>query len=364
MPVDFDDLMKGLYPAVSRDDEQDAGNMIMDWSNTQGFLQDKYLLSDPQVNYDHQLVEGTSKGQHLLPGSLETNASCEFDNRNFDISWVLSTDNQPFTEYGIESLKTNHEMPYGKECQDSAVYLEASVSGFKRNCTEVGSNPWPDSNRVLGTVSTIEGNNIPNSITDHTHMGAQPSLDTILTLPLNFENVKRLFNKLIVLPLEDLADPEKESCMKKALSILKDNYYHLFSAVEGEQMLEVLTDFSLLVVNWRRFCSQSQMYSQQSSAEMENIKNLTVTASKDEENLKVRFEGLKNKEKELMKQLEAVQKEKEEIAEQMNEKSKTLISLKEKNEACIFKEENATRVATDLLKKLSTQWAMYSTISL
>ncbi|XP_006360325.1 uncharacterized protein [Solanum tuberosum] len=309
MPVDFDDLMKGLYPAVSRDDEQDAGNMIMDWSNTQGFLQDKYLLSDPQVNYDHQLVEGTSKGQHLLPGSLETNASCEFDNRNFDISWVLSTDNQPFTEYGIESLKTNHEMPYGKECQDSAVYLEASVSGFKRNCTEVGSNPWPDSNRVLGTVSTIEGNNIPNSITngpdhisqivespqtcdekhygnkgketadtfkatllqnysnvprgralanefeanmfqndnisisqantdipnsitDHTHMGAQPSLDTILTLPLNFENVKRLFNKLIVLPLEDLADPEKESCMKKALSILKDNYYHLFSAVE------------------------------------------------------------------------------------------------------------------------------------
>ncbi|KAL3329226.1 hypothetical protein AABB24_036364 [Solanum stoloniferum] len=219
-------------------------------------------------------------------------------------------------------------------------------------------------------IRTIEDNNmvyIPNLITGHdvvdsTHMGVQPSLESISTQPLNsfssIENTKLLFNHLIASPLEDLTVPENETSMKKALSILADNL-SLFPEEQAKQIVELLFDFPALVHSWREY-SRCQMYSQKSSAETEKIRDLLKTSVKDEESLKVRYEELKIKEKELMTQLAAVQKEKAGIAKQRTEKSKQikdLISSAEEKAAHRNKEECLMKIATTKLNNLSDQWA-------
>ncbi|KAH0640557.1 hypothetical protein KY285_037143 [Solanum tuberosum] len=224
--------------------------------------------------------------------------------------------------------------------------------------------------RLNPIIRTIEDNSmvyIPNSITGHdvmdsTHMGVQPSLESISTQPLDsfssIENTKLLFNHLIASPLEDLTISENEASMKKALSILADNL-SLFSEEQAEQILELLFDFPALVHSWREY-SRCQMYSQKSSAETEKIRDLLKTSVKDEDSLKVRYEELKIKEKELMTQLSAVQKEKAGIAEQRTEKSKQikdLISSAEEKAAHRNKEECLMRIATTKLNNLSDQWA-------
>ncbi|KAL3329228.1 hypothetical protein AABB24_036365 [Solanum stoloniferum] len=176
----------------------------------------------------------------------------------------------------------------------------------------------------------IQGDNIPNSITDHTHMGLQP-----LNSSLFFEDAMLNFNKLIKLPLEEIStDPEKVSSMKNALSILADNFTS-FPPEKGKKIVELLVEFAVLVPNWRGYNSQSQKYSLQFSAEKENI---VATSGKNE--LRVRYEELEKKEKELITELETVKKEKAEIDKQMKEKEQLIM-----------------KIATAKLANLSAEWA-------
>lgn len=94
-------------------------------------------------------------------------------------------------------------------------------------------------------------------------------------------------------------------------------------------------DFPILVLNWKGYCSLSQKYSQQLSAEKENI-----VATSGENELRVRYEELENKEKELITELEAVKKEKAAIDKQMKEK-----------------EERFMKKASNKLDNLSAEWA-------
>ncbi|KAH0634360.1 hypothetical protein KY284_037149 [Solanum tuberosum] len=245
---------------------------------------------------------------------------------------------------------------------------EIQISNPKRLALNRASGYSYSLNPIIRTIEENSMVYIPNSITGHdlmdsTHMGVQPSLESISTQPLNstlcFEQAKLNFNNLIQLPLKELiTDPENETFMKKALSILADNL-SLFSEEQAEQILELLFDFPALMHSWREY-SRCQMHSQKSSAETEKIRDLLKTSVKDEERLKVRYEELKIKEKELMTQLAAVQKEKAGIAEQRTEKSKQikdLISSAEEKAAHRNKEECLMRIATTKLNNLSDQWA-------
>ncbi|KAH0634364.1 hypothetical protein KY284_037150 [Solanum tuberosum] len=207
-------------------------------------------------------------------------------------------------------------------------------SNYKLPGTVVGIEPWSNTNQLNHRESSnitwaIQGDNIPNSITDHTPMGVQP-----LNSTLCFEQAKLNFNNLIQLPLKELiTDPEKESSMQNALSILAYNYTS-FSKEEGDKIFELSMDFRILVFNWKEYCSLSQKYSQQFSAEKENI-----VATSGENELRVRYEELENKEKELITELEAVKKEKAAIDKQMKEK-----------------EERIMKKAAEKLDNLSVEW--------
>ncbi|KAH0640558.1 hypothetical protein KY285_037144 [Solanum tuberosum] len=231
-----------------------------------------------------------------------------------------------------------HETLYG-----SAVYYGGPQSKYKLPGTVVGTEPWSNTNQFnqwLGNYNkavessnitgAIQGDNIPNSITDHTHMGVQP-----LNSTLSFEQAKLNFINLIQLPLKELiTDPEKESSMQNALSILADNFTS-FPIEMAEKIVELSMDFPILVLNWKGYCSLSQKYSQQLSAEKENI-----VATSGENELRVRYEELENKEKELITELEAVKKEKAAIDKQMKEK-----------------EERFMKKASNKLDNLSAEWA-------
>uniref|UniRef100_M1CW96 Uncharacterized protein n=2 Tax=Solanum tuberosum TaxID=4113 RepID=M1CW96_SOLTU len=197
-------------------------------------------------------------------------------------------------------------------------------------------------------TTEIQNNNILNSMTDDDDVDVSP--ESISTQTLNsfssIEDIKLSFDKLIMLPLEDLSEPENESSMEKALSILEDNL-SLFSKEQAEQIIGLSFNFPALVSSWREY-SRFQMCSQKSSAEMENTRDLVKTSVEDEESLKVRYEQLENKEKELKIQLEAVEKDKAEI-EQM-------ISLVKKKEVQRNKEKVLMRITTSKLNNLSEQW--------
>ncbi|PHT99054.1 hypothetical protein BC332_32047 [Capsicum chinense] len=307
----------------------------------------------------------------------------------------------------LEDLKQN----YGKKRAEAAERFQVSVSTFKRRCREVGILRWPpvsgqkrkmkekeadnidESNNFEEKTSTIlnctpkrqavdcgtKVSSCYNSTSgttegiygyavddmDSTPMGVQLFLDSTSVQPLNStscdensgQKTKLLFDNLIALPLKDLIDPENETSMEKALSILADNL-SLFSEEQAEQILELSVDFHALVHSWRQY-SQSQGRSQKSLAETEKIRDLAETSVKDEESLNVRYEELERKEQKLMAQLEAVQKEKAGIAEQRNEKSKQtkhLVSLAEEKTTSTTKEKHMMKIATTKLNTLVDQW--------
>ncbi|PHT85467.1 hypothetical protein T459_07573 [Capsicum annuum] len=307
----------------------------------------------------------------------------------------------------LEDLKQN----YGKKRAEAAERFQVSVSTFKRRCREVGILRWPPVSEKKRKMKEKEADNIDESNNfeektsailnctpkrqavdcgtkvsscynstsgttegiygyavddmDSTPMGVQLFLDSTSVQPLNStscdensgQKTKLLFDNLIALPLKDLIDPENETSMEKALSILADNL-SLFSEEQAEQILELSVDFHALVHSWRQY-SQSQGRSQKSLAETEKIRDLAETSVKDEESLNVRYEELERKEHELMAQLEAVQKEKAGIAEQRNEKSKQtkhLVSLAEEKTTSTTKEKHMMKIATTKLNTLVDQW--------
>ncbi|KAF3638056.1 hypothetical protein FXO38_23444 [Capsicum annuum] len=307
----------------------------------------------------------------------------------------------------LEDLKQN----YGKKRAEAAERFQVSVSTFKRRCREVGILRWPPVSGQTRKMKEKEADNIDESNNfeektsailnctpkrqavdcgtkvsscynstsgttegiygyavddmDSTPMGVQLFLDSTSVQPLNStscdensgQKTKLLFDNLIALPLKDLIDPENETSMEKALSILADNL-SLFSEEQAEQILELSVDFHALVHSWRQY-SQSQGRSQKSLAETEKIRDLAETSVKDEESLNVRYEELERKEQELMAQLEAVQKEKAGIAEQRNEKSKQtkhLVSLAEEKTTSTTKEKHMMKIATSKLNTLVDQW--------
>ncbi|XP_016554021.2 titin homolog [Capsicum annuum] len=307
----------------------------------------------------------------------------------------------------LEDLKQN----YGKKRAEAAERFQVSVSTFKRRCREVGILRWPPVSEKKRKMKEKEADNIDESNNfeektsailnctpkrqavdcgtkvsscynstsgttegiygyavddmDSTPMGVQLFLDSTSVQPLNStscdensgQKTKLLFDNLIALPLKDLIDPENETSMEKALSILADNL-SLFSEEQAEQILELSVDFHALVHSWRQY-SQSQGRSQKSLAETEKIRDLAETSVKDEESLNVRYEELERKEQELMAQLEAVQKEKAGIAEQRNEKSKQtkhLVSLAEEKTTSTTKEKHMMKIATTKLNTLVDQW--------
>uniref|UniRef100_M1CW91 Uncharacterized protein n=3 Tax=Solanum tuberosum TaxID=4113 RepID=M1CW91_SOLTU len=281
-----------------------------------------------------------------------------------ELSQFKARNSIPCEDIETSSVSSHKRKSQEKEAHFEEQPTEIQNSNPKRLAVNRASRYSSCLNPIIGT---IEGNNIPNSITgndvmDSTHMGVQPSLESISTQPLNsfssIENIKLLFHKLMVSSLKDLSEPEKESSMEKVLSILADNL-SLFSKEQAEQIIGLLFNFPALVHSWREY-SRFQMYSQKSSAETKKIRDLVKTSVKDEENLKVRYEELENKEKELMTQLDAVQKEKAEVAEQKTEKSKQikdLSSLEEEKAVHRMKEECLMRITTTKLNNLSNQWA-------
>ncbi|KAK6781163.1 hypothetical protein RDI58_023347 [Solanum bulbocastanum] len=181
-------------------------------------------------------------------------------------------------------------------------------------------------------AGAFQGDNIPNSITDHTHMGLQSLNSSLL-----FDHAKLIFFNSIKLSLEEICtDPEKESSMKNALSILSDNFTS-FPTEMGQKIVELAVEFAVFVPNWRGYYSQSQKYSLQFSAEKENI-----VANSGKNELRVRYEELEKKEKELTTELEAVKKEKSEIDKQIKEKEQLIM-----------------KIATEKLANLSDEWAKF-----
>ncbi|CAH9096524.1 unnamed protein product [Cuscuta epithymum] len=131
---------------------------------------------------------------------------------------------------------------------------------------------------------------------------------------------KEIFDKLLSYPLDDLADPKRETTMMESLSILSDNL-SLFTDGQAKKIMDLRASFPQIMHEWRDSIKVKES-SEQICSTFEKTKSLLEDLVKREEEIKRKLKYLSDKEEELEAHLKVIESSRGQLKEEREEVSK------------------------------------------
>ncbi|RAL53882.1 hypothetical protein DM860_004353 [Cuscuta australis] len=181
-----------------------------------------------------------------------------------------------------------------------------------------------------------------------------------LELPLSKDraaSAKEIFDKLILYPLDDLADPKHENAMSKALSILNNNL-SLFSNGEAKEIAALKATFPHMMLEWRE-SAKVKGGSDHLWTAFEKTKSLLEDLLKTEDGIRAKLDDPSKKEMDLKAQMEAIECDRRHLREERGEVSKLtrkVCSLAEEQGRKIEGKEAEVETAKKKVEDLKSQW--------